>query len=548
MNTRYVFAIVGCLITSTKLDAQVASAIFIPVIRDTVYWMPGAPFRVPLGPPGDLSLSTRGPCRIEKGPAYFGTPYWLIVDPLDPPAGHKYYELKAFTCCVVASKGRKQWEDCRVIQYVQPLLTIAFDAWPALRVLPGRRYNPTTPLRVPVPHDHLETVVMFDGRITFQSPGTEFRLTHGDNLALTIPKSVRMVNTTVFWKPHGTPDPSQWVPLISTDSTVDALIPWGGRSVEILQDNPLRLRSPVTVSIPLTPWRRTVTVGPLEFEYQDGDMAGRARAVDVDCPACDSFGTHIATMDSNGTFSLKIDLPGTSSLSRSTIPQTFYVHVLATSPAGVTKPSTLPVTLVPIPRMEITPDDRSVQMWAEREFGDKAIAFVVLPPYNASMLSYIYRNRDRRIDSLMRLSQYFGSRGGSYAKFIRKITEIGDNCGEVTLEEFVRVHADVFGHEPNIYEEDTAYVAAYVRSISLYFRQHANAVYIVATLPGDRHVSVLGIVGVRYGESPGDPPLVVERLWTPWTEQYEAGDAALDLLEGVSRGGDGLPTVLRCDQ
>jgi len=209
----------------------------IEIQGDTIKWLEGAPlsFRVRGGPVEGGAPSIQG-YSVSKftGPGASADEYVAtLANPLQTTsqsiiakarnkAGKTAEQEKFLVVDKVAWKGGEK----------------AYGRWRALRATIGSKYDPSSDWDMTsIRPEHYQTVVAFDGVVVFNRPGTNFKAMGADDAKkLTVQESNKKVVTTVYWKPGGTPDVAQWIPLASTSS--DLAISPAARTEPVLPAGP----------------------------------------------------------------------------------------------------------------------------------------------------------------------------------------------------------------------------------------------------------------------------------------------------------------------
>jgi hypothetical protein len=173
---------------------------------DTLYWYTGMPVEIPIiaGPAGGTVTvsdnATLTPIYPEAGR------YRATIS--NPETG--YNEV----CVTVEQQGRKA-SQCMWVVVEQPEMSTGIDRWPGMRAMIGRKYNPSSEWKsLAIPAAHYQTVVEIDGRIVFDRPGTSFR-EGALPYEMVVTENMKNIRTTVYWKPNGTFDRAEWMPLVT---------------------------------------------------------------------------------------------------------------------------------------------------------------------------------------------------------------------------------------------------------------------------------------------------------------------------------------------
>lgn len=204
----------------------------ISVPRDTIYWYNAAPFsvRVTLGPKEatkDVSGATLAVIDQEKGS------YNAVFSNLQP--GLNKLTAKAVNAGNVASDEKFLMVDAPELKAKNDR-TNGTKAWRGMRAVVGAQYDPSSDwASLYVPDDHYQTVVEMKGVEVLNRPGVAHRSLPAEQAkSLVVTEGTRPadIKTSVFWKPGGTPDRSQWVLLLSNQGGTGAIVqPEGEMSV-----------------------------------------------------------------------------------------------------------------------------------------------------------------------------------------------------------------------------------------------------------------------------------------------------------------------------
>jgi hypothetical protein len=247
---------------------------------DTVYWYAaGVPFhqRVYARPSG-AHLTASGSARLERVGSGKGE-YLLTVENLMPGQA---------VICVNAEYHGVRSRNCLLVVVMQPELRGGIDGWQGMHATVGRKYNPSSQwLSREIPDAHYQTVVEIDGRVVFDRPGTSFPDAELP-AELMIEEGMKQVKTVVYWKPGGTDDRVQWVPLLSNFEPGIRIAP---SRRELLIDYP----APEQVEgfefdWMLTPEALKADFGPIVLRQTIGTGKYGGVQAAVNCPDCSEYG------------------------------------------------------------------------------------------------------------------------------------------------------------------------------------------------------------------------------------------------------------------
>ncbi len=195
--------------------------ISIEVQGDTIKWLEGAPlsFRVRGGPLDGGVVQVPGYALSKAN--FAGASPDLYDATLSNPQS-----TDGNATSIIARAMNKQGKKAETEKFLQvdkiqyKGQDKGFSRWRALRATIGSRYDPSSDWdMIAIRPEHYQTVVTFNGKTVFNRPGYSFKsLGPQETKELTVAESVTKIVTTVYWRPNGTPDPSQWVPLASTSA------------------------------------------------------------------------------------------------------------------------------------------------------------------------------------------------------------------------------------------------------------------------------------------------------------------------------------------
>lgn len=217
-------------------------------LSDTIYWYAGGPpIRFGLYASPGATISAFGTVKL-RARHKSRSEYLLEVDvPHPTPEGGT---MPIQVSATIAS--RRATDQVEIVAYtpaiVQQYTEEGLQPWAGCSAQAGRPYDPSTHwLATRIPEYWYQTRVWFNDNLILDRPGTRFTnaLSREETYHLT-PSVGTKIRTIVFFKPGGTPVESDWMPLLSTDSSVPAVIhPCSGVVVEGdgVEVSPARLSS-----------------------------------------------------------------------------------------------------------------------------------------------------------------------------------------------------------------------------------------------------------------------------------------------------------------
>ncbi len=247
------------------------------VPRDTIYWYAGAPVRIPvrLGPAeGTFGVVgfTLEPTE-EKGLGSFDA---VLQNPAE---GDIPIIARAQTAA-----GEQVKE--KVLRVFKPQLR---GKWKGLRAVVGKKYNPSSEWTdSEIPESHYQTVVELNGAVALDQAGVTFKDSELPE-AITVRENTKTIKSTVYWKPSGTSDRGQWVPLLSNDPQSSAAIKPGETSIAYQAPEQ---SDGFTYSWVITPKKNNESFGPVVLKQKTGPGANDFSPVQatVNCEDCAQFG------------------------------------------------------------------------------------------------------------------------------------------------------------------------------------------------------------------------------------------------------------------
>jgi hypothetical protein len=278
--------------------------------RDTVYWYDAAAFSVPvrLGPAEGSKDMSGGARLVVADPAT--NRYNAIID--KPQPGITPLVAKASN-----KEGKIDVSEKTLVVYT-PELKGGIEKWRGMKATVSRKYNPTTDwVATAIPEDHYQTVVEIKGREVFNRSGTVFKDAElpADLVvteAMTDPKDIRM---TVYWKPGGTSDRTQWVALMSNQADADVRIK-PTKNFSVVYPAPEHVEG-FEFTWVISPKSMSKSLGPIDLRQRiaEGRQVPVSSAQAV-CTECAEFGINARLVQSDDKWSLQMDVADRSKLTR----------------------------------------------------------------------------------------------------------------------------------------------------------------------------------------------------------------------------------------
>jgi|GEM_PF-2097516 len=278
-------------------------------VNDTIYWYAGKqPVKVAaVASPPEQTPSFGGGSATKTAPGQ----YTVSFNAENPTPEGTAVPVAGST---QNARGERATDQFFIVAYAPTLNAPrkdrpAIDQWRGRSATVGSPYNPSTQWTADrIPASHYQTRVWINDQIKLNSSGTDFNktLSQEQRNQLLVPDGAR-IKTVVYWKPGGTSDESEWVPLLSTDPSIPAPF-----------STSISIKYPSVEAVGLEPeytWiiaskelsgagSLTYTSGPFSAQLPLG--AGRMVPAMVTLGACDGCEDLRATADVTGTESYSV--------------------------------------------------------------------------------------------------------------------------------------------------------------------------------------------------------------------------------------------------